>query len=295
MSSGCGSIGRKLVNFWNSFQYDDLSLVTLFSQAGLLAPGPRFGLVAALAIPGIIMAVARRRRLCWVVAAVLLHMAALMPVFVTERYRLAAAPGLLLLGAYGLWEFWGFLCRARWAPALGYAGAGLAAVFCVAAPPADAALWSLDYYNTGIKALEQENYPLARCDLETAYRYVPENSEINFALGLLWQQQGDVRRAETFYERALKINPRHVGAWNNLGVLAGQQNAWPLARDFFAKALEIDPADAKTHYLQARAYAELGEWQSAQESIATALRLRPGEKEFEAVEEKLEAESGKLK
>ena len=48
---------------------------------------------------------------------VLLHMAALMPVFVTERYRLAAVPGLLLLGAYGLWEFWDFLNRAKWAPA----------------------------------------------------------------------------------------------------------------------------------------------------------------------------------
>ncbi len=32
-------MGRKLANFWNSFQYDDLSLITLFSNAGVLAPG----------------------------------------------------------------------------------------------------------------------------------------------------------------------------------------------------------------------------------------------------------------
>jgi tetratricopeptide (TPR) repeat protein len=224
-------MGRKFVNFWNSFQYDDLSLITLFDHAGLLAPGPRFGWVAALAIPGILMVLlGRRRRAGWIVAAVLLHMAALMPVFVTERYRLAAVPGLLLLGAYGLWEFWSFLNRARWMPAISYACVGLVAAFCVATPPADAALWSLDYYNTGIKALDQGDYGAARGDLETAYRYVPGNAEVNFSLGLLWQSQGDTRRAEIFYARALELNPRHAGAWNNLGVMASKQKAWPIAR-----------------------------------------------------------------
>ncbi len=280
-------MGRKFTNFWNSFQYDDLSLITLFDHAGLLAPGPRFGWVAALAIPGMLLALARIRRpgpgraMGWVVAAVLLHMGALMPVFVTERYRLAAVPGLLLLAAYGLWEFWRFLDRARWLPATAYASAGLAAAFWVATPPADASLWSLDYYNTGIKAVDQGDYGTARHDLETAYRYVPDNAEVNFALGLLWQSQGDVRRSETFYAKALALNPRHVGAWNNLGVLASKGKAWGMARNCFAKAIEIDPSDAKANYLEARSCAELGQWDAAHTSIEAALRLQPAQKEFQ--------------
>jgi Flp pilus assembly protein TadD len=279
-------MAKKFVNFWNSFQYDDLSLITLFSNAGVLAPGPRFGLVAALAIPGLVMAVialVRGRRhpgAGWIVAAVLLHMAALMPVFVTERYRLAAVPGLLLLAAYGAREFWGFLNRAQWAPATGCACAGLAAAFWVATPPSDPGLWSLDYYNTGIKAMDEEDYTLARHDLETAYRYVPGNAEVNFALGLLWQQKNDVKRSETFYARALDINPRYVSAWSNLGVLAGQQKVWPAAVRLFQTAAAIDPSDAKTHYLQARACAELGRWDDARTCIDSALRLDPGQKEF---------------
>jgi len=276
-------MGKKFVNFWNNFQYDDLSLITLFNNAGVLAPGPRFGWVAALAIPGMILALIRRRQAGWIVAAVLLHMGALMPVFVTERYRLAAVPGLLLLGAYGLWEFWRFLNRARWLPAISYASVGLVAALCVATPPADAALWSLDYYNTGIKAMDQEDYATARHDLETAYRYVPDNSEVNFALGLLWQQQGDARRAETFYSHALELNPKHVGAWNNLGVLASKQKAWGLAVRFFVEALDIDQNDAKTHYLLARAYSEMGQWGNAQANIDTALQLMPGQKDFQAL------------
>jgi tetratricopeptide (TPR) repeat protein len=273
-------MGKKFANFWNSFQYDDLSLITLFSDAGLLIPGPRFGWVAALAIPGLVMALWKQRRAGWIVAAVLLHMGALMPVFVTERYRLAAVPGLLLLAAYGAWEFWSFLSRARWAPAAGYACAGIAVAFWVGTPPADASLWSLDYYNTGIKAMNQGNYPLARHDLETAFRYVPDNSEVNFALGLLWQQQNDTRRAETFYAQALSINPRHVGAWNNLGVLASKQKVWPMAVRCFSRALAIDPTDAKSYYLQARAYARMGQWDNAKASNDKALAINPDQKEF---------------
>ncbi len=274
-------MARKFYNFWNAFQYDDLSLITLFSRAGLLAPGPRFGLVAALAIPGILLALIRRSRAGWIVAAVLLQMAALMPVFVTERYRLAAVPGLLILAAYGIWELWNFLVRARWLPAGGYACVSIASAFCVATPPADASLWSLDFYNTGIKAIEQGDYPAARRDLETAYRYVPGNADVNFALGLMYQDQGDSRRAETFYARAIQFNPRHASAWNNLGVLASKSRVWAVAQQFLDRAIEIDPTDPKTHFLEARADAELGQWDRATSSIQTALRLRPNQKEFQ--------------
>jgi Flp pilus assembly protein TadD len=129
--------------------------------------------------------------------------------------------------------------------------------------------------------MNQEQYGLARRDLETAYRYVPENSEINFALGLLWQQQGDTRRAQTFYLHALAINPKQESAWNNLGVMASTAKVWPVAVDCFGKALEIDPADAKADYLVARAFAELGQWQRAQSSIDAALKLNPAEKDFQ--------------
>ncbi len=276
-------MGRKFTNFWNSFQYDDLSLVTLFNGAGLLAPGPRYGWVAALAIPGLILALARRRRAWWIVAAVLLHMAALMPVFVTERYRLAAVPGMLLLGAYGLWEFWSFLSRARWAPALGYACGGVVVALWVAAPPADASLWSLDYYNTGIKAIDQQDYKMAEYDLETAYRYVPDNAGVNFSLGLLWQCEGDANRAKLFYTRALALNPRQANAWNNLGILAMSEKAWQPAVNCFQKAVALEPTDAKALYLEAQAYAQLGQWESAQTSIGAALRLAPEAKQFQSL------------
>src|SRR5712691_6783479 len=49
-------IGLKLRNFWNAFQYDDLSIITILREQGVIFPGLYFGAVAALAIPGIFFA-----------------------------------------------------------------------------------------------------------------------------------------------------------------------------------------------------------------------------------------------
>ena len=46
-------LGRKLGNFWNAFEYDDLSVIANLRQQRVLLPGPHFGIVAALAIPGL--------------------------------------------------------------------------------------------------------------------------------------------------------------------------------------------------------------------------------------------------
>src|SRR4051812_24168222 len=40
----------KVANFWNSFQYDDLSIITNLHLQGVLLPGLRFGIIAALAL-----------------------------------------------------------------------------------------------------------------------------------------------------------------------------------------------------------------------------------------------------
>ena len=54
-------LGRKLRNFWNAFQYDDLSVITLLDDRGVLLPGLRWGLVAALGLAGLLVAGAAQR------------------------------------------------------------------------------------------------------------------------------------------------------------------------------------------------------------------------------------------
>src|SRR5205085_4698277 len=99
-------IARKLRNFWSAFQYDDLSIVTSLREQGVILPGLYFGIVAAFAIPGLFFGWRLAPQSRWIAAAILLSIFALLAVFITERYRLVAVPGLLIFAAFGLLILW---------------------------------------------------------------------------------------------------------------------------------------------------------------------------------------------
>jgi tetratricopeptide (TPR) repeat protein len=289
----------KFENFWNAYQYDDLSIIKLLRDDGILPPGLRFGFIAALGLAGLIPSVVRFPRARWVAAAVLLHMAAVLTVFVTERYRMAAVPGLMILGAAGLWHLWVALLRGAWLPAAGYVALAGGATWFVSTSRQDTSLWSLDHYKAGIRATEAGDLDRAQRNLETAFAYVQDNADINFALGNLWlarserssderEKAGRRTRAKLFYRRALEINPQHPGTLNNLGVLALEEKRFELAEKFFAGSLVMEPEAAKTHYLLARARFESGKFTEARAALNEALRLRPGQKEFRELQEKLD-------
>src|SRR5438874_572717 len=99
-------VARKLRNFWSAFPYDDLSIITSLREQNVIPPGLSFGVVAAFAIPGIVFAWRLAPRSRWIIAAFFLSMLAILAVFITERYRLVAAPGLLIFVAFGLSLLW---------------------------------------------------------------------------------------------------------------------------------------------------------------------------------------------
>jgi Flp pilus assembly protein TadD len=308
-------MGVKFGNFWNAYQYDDLSIIKLLRDDGVLPPGLKFGFIAALGLAGLLPTLWRFPKASWVAAAVALHMCALLPVFVTERYRVAAVPGLMIIGAAGLWIFWDNIARSRWVSAGIYVVLGAAAAWFVSIPRTDIGMWSLDHYKAGIRAtsageleLKRGNaagasqaFDRAQGNLETAYAYVPNNADIDFALGNLWlargnqpsedahAKNGDLSHAKLFYKRAFELNPRHTGTLNNLGVLAMEEKRWKLAEEFFKRAIDSEPDDAKTYYLLARALMGDGRKEDARSALEKALLLRPDQKQFLELRDELNA------
>jgi Tfp pilus assembly protein PilF len=273
-------VGRKLFNFWNAYSYDDVTSIIRLRAMQVTSPGLSFGWIAALGIAGMLALGGASVIGRFVAAAVILHMAALLPAFVTERYRIVAVPGLIVFACAGLIELQQRLAHQEFArlalPALIAVGA---AVF-VAQPQTDTSLWSLDYYEAGIRQTQTGQLDAAQKSLERAVAYEPRGADIYFALGNLALEKKERERAKGYYRRALELNPAHDGVLNNLGVLAMEENRWPVAENFFLKSLETEPDDPKTFYLLARVRLARGDRAGARAAVNEALRRRPAQREF---------------
>ncbi len=282
-------IGVKIRNFWNAFQYDDISVVTALRDQAIILPGISFGMVAALALPGLLIACWKYPAARWVAAAVLLHMGSLLTVFVTERYRLAAVPGLLLFAGFGIWELGRNFATGKLREATLFLILLFGATGFVSLPQKDPTLWALDTYNSGLQALDIGNLSRARQKLDRAYAYSPRNAEINFAEGNLHFALQEPRAAKQFYLAALRLDPQHVGACNNLGVIALEEQRWTIATFFFHRALQSAPNDSKLNYLLARAAFASGDQMEARKAIALARKLDPSREEFVLLDRQIAA------
>jgi tetratricopeptide (TPR) repeat protein len=281
----------KLYNVWNAFQYDDLSIVTSLRESGIILPGLYFGFVVALAFPGILLVWRASAAARWVVTAILLHVAALLSVFITERYRLAIVPGLLCFAAAGLFIFWRSLVAGQSIRIAVYLCALAISTIFTSWPRHDPALWALDAYNSGWQALESGNLVMAEKKLLLAQSYVPTNAETKFALGNLRHAQRENSVAAQFYLATLNLDASHRGALNNLGVMALEDRNYDAAETWFRRAIQVEPRNGKLHFLLAKTAFEKGAVKEAGHEIDMAIRLSPDQDEFKRLKQKIERSS----
>jgi TolA-binding protein len=279
---------RKIGNFWNGFEYDDLGVIANLREHRVLFPGPHFAIVAALGIPGLFFSLRAFPAARWVAAAILLHTASVLPVFVTERYRLAVVPGLLVFAACGLKDLWDGCSLGLYRRVATYFVVLLGAIIVVTVPREDPALWAVQPYDLGRQALESGDFKRAEEQLQRARFYVPDNPETNLALGNLRLAEGNQIEAALFYQAALQIDPMHKSALNNLGVIALDDHRPAEAKEYFLKALKQDPKNAKTYFLLAKAELALGNTEGARIAIAHALEREPDRTEYRQLQEEIE-------
>jgi hypothetical protein len=278
---------QKLLNFWNAFEYDDLGVLIKLRELGVIWPGLHFGVAAALALPGIVLALRAFPASGWILAGIVAQMVSVLPVFITERYRLAAVPGLLIFAAFGLWRLGQAFSAGRFPSVVLYFALLAGSVAFVSIPRTDPTLWALSAFTSGRHALETGDLTRAEQELQRARAYVPDNPETNFALGNLRLAQGKRPEAKLFYETTLRLNSKHKGALNNLGLLALEENQPGPAVEFLRRALEQDPQDGKTFYLLAKAQLELGDIPNARLSIRRALEHEPDRAEYRQLRDEI--------
>jgi len=134
------------------------------------------------------------------------------------------------------------------------------------------ALGSLDL-EAGKNAEARENFQRVT-ELQPAYIDTLPNAWNN--LGLVAAREGRASDAIPYFEKALKLNPDHVVALENLGNAYRQQKRWDEARVMLERAVQLAPEAAEANYGLGMVFAQLDDSGRAAEYLERALKFRPG-------------------
>lgn len=92
----------------------------------------------------------------------------------------------------------------------------------------------------GIGYLRAGNYELSREKLKKALAADPENSEALDASAVLYERVGEPDKAEKYYQKSLRLNPRNPRGHNNYGQFLCMQGRYEEAEKEFLRAAD-DP------------------------------------------------------
>lgn len=76
-------------------------------------------------------------------------------------------------------------------------------------------------------------------------------------------------------QRALELNPKDAGAWNNLGIVYRQSGMLEDAAATYMQALKVDPTYAEAFGNLGAVFIELGMLEEARQSLVRAIELKP--------------------
>jgi hypothetical protein len=92
-------------------------------------------------------------------------------------------------------------------------------------------------------------------------------------LSFLWRE--DYKKALSYFEEAIKKNPRYAEAYFQSGYCYGELGRYPEAIEAFKQAIRIKPNYAEAHNELGISYGKLGRWTEAIEAFKQAIRIKP--------------------
>lgn len=99
--------------------------------------------------------------------------------------------------------------------------------------------------------------------------------QTHFAAAHLFEKQGNMQRAVVQYQKALQIDPNHLGALNRLGVVYSRLGRHKEAEAVLIRAVELDPSSPYLRNNLGFEYVLQKRWQDAEAEFRNALSLKP--------------------
>jgi tetratricopeptide (TPR) repeat protein len=280
----------------------------------VLGPVAHFGVLVPLAVIGVWLTWAERRRL-WALYAIAAAFAVTTVAFyVFARYRFPLVPVLVIFAAAGVtraaaaWASWPVARRA------GVAGVALAtALLCGIPVTSSARARAITETNLGTALHDQGRLDDAVAHYGRALAIVPDHVPAMNNLGVTLRAQGRVDEAIRVYEAGLRLRddypdlhynlanallaqnraveaaahfrrasagvPDSAGVQNNLGTALAEQGQLPDAAAAFERAIALEPGSARAHRNLGNVLARLGRSDEALTHLRRAVELTPDDPE----------------
>ena len=130
-------------------------------------------------------------------------------------------------------------------------------------------------YNLGLAYNEKHHLNEAISCYKKVIEIDPNYISAHFNLGLIYKDLGDLEKEISCYEKTISINPNHSKAKNNLGLAFKKLGEYSKAKSFYEEAIKIDPNLVEAHNNLGTIFSELGETNKAIKSYENAIKINP--------------------
>jgi tetratricopeptide (TPR) repeat protein len=96
-----------------------------------------------------------------------------------------------------------------------------------------------------------------------------------FEEALFLDEQGQLKQARQYYQKAIEEEDCPADAYCNLGIIESQEGNYPKAIDCFTLCLKQNPRHYEAHYNLANLYAEVGNHALAKMHYSIAIEVEP--------------------
>ena len=103
-----------------------------------------------------------------------------------------------------------------------------------------------ELYELGKKLFDEGKLGEAEPILKEVITLNPRYADVHNKLGIIYNLQGDLRRAAEYFEKALELNPRYTEASLNLAVTYNDIGEYKKAQEVFSMAAQIAHPDPNT-------------------------------------------------
>jgi tetratricopeptide (TPR) repeat protein len=275
-----GLLWRKLRLFWNAFEVPvsvDLAWFTHNTWLGRFLPG--FGLLAPLAVLGMVANLRHWRSWGLAYGGVLAFLVSGLLFTVCARYRLPAVPFLILFAADTFRLFAGALRSPRQRAARLGLGLAVATAWVHTGVDAAAVDHLRPHWLQGSMHLRRGEVDDGVADLRAAAEDHPEDADVRNSLAVALERLDRRSEAEAVYREALRLAPDHAKAWLNLGDLQRRQRRLVEAGEAVRQALAVDPRPVtqyKGRVDLAQILLQAGHPEEAMATLREALQIRDG-------------------